>query len=140
MTEWSEDFSIGIEEIDRQHKGFFEAAHRLYDHILNCRGERVVEETVEFLRDYAAQHFRAEESFMQEHGFPRIEEHKRLHAQFFEGLDALMYDLSVFGPSQHLANRALEIVQDWLIHHITDEDAQYAAYVRGSADRGSTRR
>jgi len=36
----------------------------------------------------------------------------------------------VFGPSQALADRALEIAQDWLIDHIADEDSQYAAFVR----------
>ena len=129
LKAWSDDYSIGIEAIDEQHKGFFEAAHRLYDRILNCEGEMIAEESVAFLRDYANQHFQAEEAFMAKHGYPRLEQHKRLHTEFLEVLDMLVADLEVFGPSQHLADRALEISQEWLIHHIVDEDAQYAQYI-----------
>ena len=130
LKEWSDDYLIGIEEIDTQHKGFFEATHRLYDHLLNCEGEKIVEESIEFLRKYAEMHFRVEEAFMHMHGFPRLEQHKKLHTEFFEELDTLLNDLKVFGPSQHLADHALEISQDWLVHHIADEDSQYAAYAK----------
>ena len=130
LKDWSDDYRIGIDEIDGQHKGFFEAAHRLYDHILNCEGENAVEESVEFLRHYADKHFRTEEAFMQKHEFPALEQHRQLHAGFLERLDMLNDDLKIFGPSQHLADRALEIAQDWLIDHITEEDMQYVKYVK----------
>jgi hemerythrin len=130
LKEWSNEYLVGIDEIDEQHKKFFEAAHRLYDSILNCEGESAVEEAVEFLRKYAEQHFQTEEAFMRTHNFPRLEEHQQLHVQFFEALEQLVEDLHVFGPSQHLADRALEIAQDWLIDHIADEDNLYAAHVK----------
>ncbi len=130
LKDWSDDYLIGIDEIDGQHKGFFDAAHRLYDYVLNCEGEKAVEEAVEFLRDYADKHFRTEEAFMQKHEFPGLEEHRKLHIGFLEALDMLGDDLKVFGPSQHLADRALEVAQDWLIDHITEEDMQYVRYVK----------
>ena len=130
LKAWSDNYSIGIEVIDEQHKGFFEAAHRLYDRILNCEGEKIIEENVEFLRVYANQHFQAEEAFMAKYAYPHLEQHKKLHTEFLEILDMLVDDLEVFGPSQHLADRALDISQEWLIHHIADEDAQYARYVK----------
>lgn len=130
LKDWSDEYLLGVDEIDAQHKGFFEAAHRLYDSILNCEGEKAVEEALAFLRGYAGRHFQAEEAFMQQHGFPRLEYHRKLHVEFFETLDLLLDDLRVFGPSQDLADRALEIAQDWLIDHIIDEDTQYSAYVK----------
>jgi hemerythrin len=130
LKAWSDDYLIGIEAIDEQHRGFFEATHRLYDSILNCEGEKIVEESAEFLRDYAKRHFQVEEAFMAQHGYPRLEQHKRLHANFFEVLEMLLDELDVFGSSQHLADHALDISQEWLIQHITDEDVQYAQYVK----------
>ena len=130
LKDWSDDYLLGVGDIDAQHKEFFQATHRLYDSILNCEGEKAVEQALEFLRTYAQRHFQTEEAYMQKHGFPRLEYHKRLHVQFFEALDMLLDDLRVFGPSQDLADRALEIAQDWLIDHIIDEDTQYSAYVR----------
>jgi hemerythrin len=130
FRDWSDEYLTGVAEIDGQHRGFFEAAHRLYDQILNCEGEHGVEEAVAFLRDYADRHFRTEEAFMRAHAFPRLEEHIKLHEAFFENLEQLADELKVLGPSQHLADRALEVAQDWLIDHITDEDMQYASHVR----------
>lgn len=129
LKEWSDAYCIGIPEVDQQHRGFFEAAHRLHDQILNCSGEEGVEDAIAFLRDYAGRHFETEEELMRRHAFPGLEAHLRLHDAFFESLDQLTYDLEVCGPSQHLADRALEVVQDWLIDHILDEDQQYAPYV-----------
>jgi hemerythrin len=130
LRDWSDAYQIGIAEIDDQHRGFFEAAHRLHDQILNCKGEHGVEDAVAFLRDYAARHFHTEEALMRRDAFAGLEAHQRLHAAFFDRLDQLVYDLEVCGPSQHLAERALEVAQDWLIDHIACEDQQYAAQVR----------
>jgi hemerythrin len=129
LRDWSDAYRIGIAEIDHQHQGFFAAAHGLYDQILNCAGEHGVEDAIAFLRDYAARHFQAEEELMRRHGFPGLAAHQQLHAAFFERLDQLVYDLEVFGPSQHLAERALEIAQDWLIEHISCADLDYVPYV-----------
>ena len=129
IREWSDEYLTGIAEIDEQHHGFFEAAHRLYDQILNCEGEHGVEEAVTFLRHYAERHFHTEEALMRKHEFPGLERHKTLHDAFFENLEVLGDELKVFGPSQHLADRALEVAQDWLIDHIADEDMQYAMHL-----------
>jgi len=129
LKTWSDAYSLGIEAIDEQHKEFFEACHRLYDAILNCEGEKIVEESVEFLWDYAHRHFQTEEGFMTKHAYPHLDHHKDLHTDFLEALDSLNDDLELYGPSQHLADRALEITQEWLIHHIIEEDMRFAHYI-----------
>ena len=130
LKDWSDDYLTGIDQIDVQHKRFFAAAHALYDSIVDCEGENAVEDAVAFLREYAEKHFRTEEVFMQKQQFPHIDQHRELHGAFFDGLDGLAEDLNVFGPSQHLADRALGIAQDWLIDHIIEEDARYVTHVK----------
>ena len=137
LKTWSDEFSLGIQAIDEQHKGFFEAGHRLYDAILNCEGEKLVEESVAFLHDYANRHFQEEEGFMEEHAYPYLAQHKKLHTEFLEVLDGLTDELELFGPSQHLADRALEITQDWLINHIIEEDTRYALYIKDKNNLGA---
>ncbi|WP_460165020.1 bacteriohemerythrin [Thermostilla marina] len=128
--QWSDDYLLGIETIDSQHKQFFDAAQRLHDAMVNVEGEDVVEKAVDFLRSYAQTHFQTEEALMERHGYPRLEEHKRLHAAFFDAMTELVEDLEKFGPNQHLAEQALEISRDWLLEHILEEDTQYAKYIR----------
>ena len=137
LKTWSDEYSLGIQAIDEQHKGFFEASQRLYDAILNCKGENIVEESVAFLRDYADRHFQTEEGYMAKHRYPHIEHHKKLHTEFLEVLDGLLDELALFGPSQHLADRALEISQEWLINHIIVEDTRYAHYIMNQNNMAS---
>ncbi len=136
LKDWSDVYLIGIPEIDLQHQGFFGAAHRLYEGILERDGKNAVIEAIAFMRDYAEEHFRTEEAFMRRHEYPGLKEHLRLHAAFFRRLDSLENDLMIFGPSQDLADRALDITQDWLIDHIADEDMLYSLHFKAkSADR-----
>lgn len=132
LRDWSDVYLIGIPEIDRQHQGFFAASHRLYEGILSRDGKNAVVEALSFMRQYADQHFTDEVAFMRKHEYPGIKEHLLLHAAFFRRLDELENDLMMFGPSQDLADRALDITQDWLIDHIADEDMLYALHVKSS--------
>ena len=72
---------------------------------------------------------------MRDHAYPALATHQALHAAFFKRLDALAEDLATFGPSQDLADRALDLTQDWLVDHITDEDVLYALHARSHPDR-----
>jgi hemerythrin len=130
LRDWSDVYLIGIPDIDEQHKGFFTAAHRLYEDILDREGKNAVADAIAFMRTYAEQHFETEEEFMRRHDYPGLKEHLMLHSAFFRRLDDLENDLMIFGPSQALADRALDITQDWLIDHIADEDMLYSLHIK----------
>lgn len=133
LRDWSEAYSVNIPAIDQQHQGFFGAAHQLYERILDRDEKTAVLEAVAFMRRYADSHFTAEEAFMRQHEYPALVHHQALHAAFFERLDALAQDLANFGPSQDLADRALDLTQDWLVDHIADEDVLYALHAKSRA-------
>jgi hemerythrin len=134
LQDWSDKFELGIDEIDAQHKKFFDATHRLYDDILNVRGEHAVEESLVFLRNYAIEHFKTEEAFIQKHGYPRVDEHKQLHVDFIEKLDGLVDEFDIYqAPTQGMADQILELTQGWLTDHIIDEDTLYAEHVRAQS-------
>lgn len=126
LKDWSDVYSIGIDEIDEQHRGFFAASHRLYEKIVDLSGKDAVAEAIAFMRTYADHHFATEEAFMRQHQYAGLAEHLKLHQAFMETLNGLEQDLNHFGPSERLADRALDITQDWLINHIADEDVLYA--------------
>ncbi|WP_295389417.1 bacteriohemerythrin [uncultured Thiodictyon sp.] len=130
LRDWSDVYSVGIPEIDEQHQGFFAASHRLYEQILDRDAKQGVQEALAFMRHYADSHFQAEEAFMRQHDYPALKAHQALHAAFFARLDALAEDLATFGPSPDLADRALDLTQDWLVEHIADEDVLYALHAR----------
>jgi hypothetical protein len=48
---------IVIDKIDIQHKEFKAKVHRLYEDCLASEGEEVVQDTLDFLKNYATEHF-----------------------------------------------------------------------------------
>lgn len=133
LKDWSDVYLIGVPEIDEQHKGFFAASHQLYEGILGREGKNAVVDAIAFMRSYAEKHFDTEVDFMRQHAYPGLREHLQQHSAFFRRLDELENDLMIFGPSEDLAERALDITQDWLIDHIADEDMLYALHVKAQA-------
>ena len=130
LLDWSDEYSIGIGLIDNQHKEFFAAVHKFHDEVLTCKGEDAVEGVLNFLRDYAAAHFRAEEAFMRDHGYPGVDRHARVHEEFLEEYAEFAAELKQLGPNQDLADQTAEKVQSWLVEHIADFDTDYATHIK----------
>ncbi len=126
---WSEEYLLGIEVVDKQHMEIFGIVHRFYEECLASAGEKSVADTLAFLKSYAEDHFRLEEGLMEEHNYPHLEKHKGLHVAFLERFGELVGEFNSVGPSQELADNTVDMVQDWLVDHIAQEDRQYAPYV-----------
>ena len=135
LIDWSDKYSLGIPRIDEQHRFFFEAVHRLHKECLANAGEDIVLETLVYLENYVRGHFQTEEAFMQEHEYPRIEEHRKQHVEFLERYLELIEEFKESGPSQHLAERTGEVVQGWLVDHIAKADRAYAKHAMERAGR-----
>jgi len=127
---WSDIYSLGIGEIDNQHKKFFEVARKFHTDVLNSEGEEAVEEALNFLKNYALKHFQSEEAFMNQYDYPRIEKHRQLHEEYIEKFDTLADEFNTSGSSQDLAEEVLAMTQNWLVDHILDEDSHYAKHVK----------
>ena len=128
--EWQDFFSVGYEEIDRQHKLIFEIANQLYDGLRqNAEAPReVLQRSLESLCSYTREHFEDEERLMQAAGYPDFEQHKQSH-------DLLIGKVEEFEARFHAGEEKIAtgllpfLVGQWLSHHIAFEDQQYAGYV-----------
>ncbi len=72
--EWTPDLSVGVEEIDEQHRELFRRAERLIA-TLRCGDRGEVLPLLAYLDEYVAHHFSAEERLMREVRYPALEEH-----------------------------------------------------------------
>lgn len=74
---WSDELSVGIEEIDEQHKVLVNLINRMHNAIAEKHGSEVVSGILAELVDYTKIHFAVEESLLRILGYPGYEEHKR---------------------------------------------------------------
>ncbi len=127
---WTEALSIGVAEIDAQHRELFSRVERLSEASLRGDASRVGP-LLAFLRDYVAVHFEAEERLMLEHRYPGYRLHKAQHDRFASDLRALEAELATTGPTGDLAERVERSVADWLRDHVYLTDTALGRFVRG---------
>ena len=125
IMEWKEEYSVGIKEIDQQHKVLFEMANKLYDAMKTGKGKGVLEELLKELVKYTMYHFSAEEALFSKYGFSKAEEHKKEHAELKTKVDKLLKDVDAGRTS--ITIDVFSFIKDWISVHILQKDKIYAA-------------
>ena len=125
LVNWQDRYSVGMAEIDEQHKALFSTINRLWSVIVGKGEASVVLGLLDELERYTVQHFSAEEIFMRQVNYPDFEQHKKLHAQFVQRVAQEKGNV-VAGKS--LSLDLLHFLKDWLIEHILVEDQRYATF------------
>jgi hemerythrin len=127
---WSEDLSVGVELIDEQHREMFDRINRLLRAIGEIGGAEQVTATADFLQEYVARHFAAEEEQMALHEYPGLTKHKEHHEYFRGRVDALRQKLVEQGPDEKLLVEAQELLVNWLRDHILQVDMAMGRFLK----------
>ncbi len=128
---WRRQLGVGQPSIDDDHKHLIEYLNEL-DAALNARVYMPVRvaKTLMKLLEYTQQHFQREEKIMAVVHFPKLEEHKRRHADAVKAISELS-NIFAKEPTRANGERIYAFTADWLVNHIIMEDTQIAPYVRG---------
>lgn len=118
---WNSDLSVGIEEIDRDHQKLIKYLNDLFTACFAGQGPAVLKDTLHQVQLYTRQHFTHEEDVMRANGYPRLEEHRALHAELVSELDDLIDEFEAGGDAD-LSYKTMQFLEDWLLHHILIED------------------
>ncbi|TLD96614.1 non-heme iron protein [Helicobacter jaachi] len=135
LPQWSGDFSVGHEIIDQQHQTLFNLAHKAY-RIANSPSSpnEIKMILVEFF-DYMKTHFKDEEQYMQAIGYPRLEEHRKIHRDIVAEMAGMVKNVH---SVEVLKEMISTIAKDWLLTHILQEDMQIEKYRREQLETRAT--
>ena len=75
LIKWTPEMSVGSSIIDAQHKVLLNQIRSLYNALLDNKTESIVKSSLSFLDTYIKSHLNYEEKYMEEHGYPGLEEH-----------------------------------------------------------------
>jgi len=124
MIKWKDEYSIGVERVDEQHKKLFEIANRSYDllrnQLITDKYGKIIE-IIDELKNYTIYHFQAEEDYMKEIGYKKFLSQKVAHNDFLEKMDNIDVEQIDDGQNEYLIG-ILDFVSEWLIEHILKED------------------
>ena len=122
--EWKKEYSVGIHEIDEQHKVLAECISSIERAVARYDG-RSADSALVRLADLAQAHFTLEECLMRIHEYPRLEEHADDHKQFSAHLRTLQ---EPFAATDAFRGR-IEFLQEWWDTHVQKHDKSYALHI-----------
>ena len=125
--DWNADYSIGIPEIDAQHKQLFDCIDKLDSAATEEDRKLAAYYVLEELKDYVRIHFTVEEIVMRLFDYPGLEAHVAEHRAFAARLNEL--EQSVL--KEHVHAEASRYLRNWLVKHIQGTDKHYANHLLG---------
>jgi hemerythrin len=131
IIKWSDDYSVGVKQIDDQHKELVDLINRLFDAMSLGKGREVLESVFDQLRKYTHVHFQTEERLMVIYGYPNYEEHKKEHEELINQINELKDKFKA--GDRKITIEVVDFLKEWLLNHIKKEDQQYKSHF---AERG----
>lgn len=125
--EWSPALSVGIEEIDGQHRELFRRAGRLLDAVREGHAAEIGE-LVQYLHEYAVTHFGAEEAAMREARYQGYVRHKTEHDRFIADLLDIPEERDDRGDA-FVAPWLDRWLAAWLRSHVSGTDAEFGRFL-----------
>lgn len=125
LIEWSSELSLGIPEIDEQHRHLLDLVNSFDEAARKGRGTREVRQLLDALHAYTVEHFAAEEAYMASIGYPDLDHHRVLHQQLLSKLDDLRVQFDVGG--RRITQPMLELLRYWLVAHLQGADRAIGA-------------
>ena len=132
FVEWDNRYSVGIKEIDDQHKKLLSLANRLFEactqgkDVANKEFKDAIKEAV----DYVKTHFSYEEAMLVRYNYDDIKQHKLEHEDFVK---KILLDVKNFETGKlFVPNNFVRFLRDWTLQHIAISDKKYEAFLRAN--------
>src|SRR6056297_1714480 len=125
-NKWSDKYLIDIDEIDEQHRGFFELWDKEYRRLDIKRPEQLAQ-IIGKLENYTKNHFLYEEKLLEKCGYENIENHKAQHRFFIQKVDEMKQELAYINPL--LFEKTAAFMKKWFLSHIMQSDKDFAEVV-----------
>lgn len=125
MYQFTDDCLIGVEEIDNEHRELFRMTNEimalLHNHILTDKYDLIMD-MMKRLDQYAENHFRHEEAYMESIRHPELELQKFQHIQFRDKINSISGSFHSDEEQEAVLEDLLCYLIKWLYRHIIGSD------------------
>lgn len=134
---WTPALSVGIEEIDNQHRELLQQVSVFFRQLGRGRGPEEIPALFAFLESYVQTHFSLEEKYMTKfyadgRGYEEEKAHKAEHRAFVRDFRAFKEEILANGPSPLLAAEFQKWIVNWLVGHIGKTDRGLGQFLRSA--------
>jgi hemerythrin len=127
---WDDKFTVGVPEIDRQHKRLFRLMNDLHKSCATT--EQIKDSFADAMHaavDYVKTHFSYEEAFLEKAGYPGLAEHKNMHKGFIKKVLDSVNDYKQ-GKGTFVAFDFVRFLKDWILGHILVNDKNWSLWIK----------
>lgn len=144
---WKEELSVGIEEIDIQHKSIIKMVNEL-EEFIQTKDINGIKHVLDEAVSYVAAHFTVEETLMSIFNYTDFTEHKEQHKKFADTVVRKKRRIDTFSDARgpEAEKIALEIAQElhdmlskWLVSHILKTDKDYSSFFLKIKEKASNK-
>jgi hemerythrin-like metal-binding protein len=122
LIEWSRSYSVGVTQMDNEHKRLIDIINNLYAAMRGGRSTEVVGSVLDELIDYTKTHFAHEEALMQQTNYDGYDVQKRSHVELVNQVIEIQ---NKFRNGTALGQEVMTFLKNWLINHIQGLDKKY---------------
>ena len=127
--EWEDKLSVGVNEMDQQHKTLIKKINSLIDTLEGGDTGKILSSFGE-LAGFVIQHFEEEEKLMEDAGFPGLGWHKLIHKNLLDQVGGFKGEIE----SGNLDSKKLvNFLKFWLTSHIMGIDVKYGEHINKNA-------
>ena len=127
VLNWEEKYSVGVRELDSQHKQLIAILNELYDAMQSQKTNDILGQIISKLINYTKVHFTSEERYMTQYNYPDLASQKREHAAFTEKV--LAFQEAFNSGRTSLSVSVTSFLKDWLVNHISGSDKKYGPFL-----------
>lgn len=124
--EWTEDCSVGLPELDVQHRQLIESLGELLRCARAGDSAKLAQVALTNVVQYGERHLRREELVLRVRGFPDYLDHKAEHDVYRRKVASLQLQ----ADRRDLSIRIAKFLTEWWRAHILTSDQKYARYFR----------
>lgn len=126
---WTNALLTGVDEVDAEHRYYFEILHRFNKARADGFDPRRVRTLMNDLLAYIEMHFRNEETIMRDAGYPGAERHMTAH----RGATKAIHGLLAGNPGNDEVHAFLNsFLSRWLVGHIQSEDRAFGEWLESN--------
>lgn len=121
--EWKDEYSVGIPEIDSEHRIMAEYVTGVERAVANNEVGLAIGSAIGRLASFTVAHFSFEETLMRIHEYPGMDDHVQSHRQFVSQLKEIQEQATAGASPEEI----VRFLQTWLEKHFLADDRIYAS-------------
>ena len=134
---WTPELSVGVEEIDNQHKELYRNVDLFFEQIRKGNGNGNLANLFSYLESYVTAHFSLEEKYMAKFhvegcGYEGAKEHRAEHRAFLRDFTAFKEEVLENGPTPLLVDEFQKWIVNWMAGHLGKTDRGLGRFLRSA--------